>query len=275
MNTLANLQHAFQRALLEHDRAAIVACVAGEDPQALKSRLAIYEHAYAARLHDALGSNYPLFARWVGADAFAQIARDFIDAHPSRHVSIRHFGDTLASWLAHQFDEHPWIAEFAYWEWTLGTCFDGPDCEPLAPQALASIAAHEWPTLRFDLHPAATLLTARTNAPQIYKALADESEPPGPKLSEPCHWIIWRSDLTPSYRSLDSDEHAALEALRSGATFEKLCTIIDEHQVHDTATRAASLLREWLNAHLLCAVHNNGEDALHTFGRAHSDDCEP
>jgi hypothetical protein len=275
MNTLADLQHAFQHALLDRERAAIAACVAGEDPQALSSRLAIYEHAYATRLHDALESNYPLLARWVGTDAFAQIARDFIKAHPSQNFSIRHFGDALASWMAHPFNEHPWIAEFAHWEWTLGACFDGPDCEPVQPHALASIAAHEWPSLRFDLHPAATLFTARTNAPQIYKALADESEPPEPMVIEPCHWIIWRRNLTPSYRSLASDEHAALEALCTGATFEKLCTIIDEHQVHDPATRAASLLGDWLNAHLLCAVYTNSSDALHTFERAHSDDCEP
>ena len=275
LNTLADLQHAFQHALLDHDRAAIAACIAGENPRASNSRLAIYEHAYATRLHDTLQSNYPLLARWVGTDAFAQIARDFIDAHPSQHFSIRNFGDALASWLAHQFDQSPWIAEFAHWEWTLGACFDGPDGEPLQPQALASIAAHEWPSLRFDLHPAATLFTARTNAPQIYKALADESEPPEPMVIEPYHWIIWRCNLTPSYRSLDSDEHAALVALGTGATFEKLCTIIDEHQVQDAAIRAASLLRDWLNAHLLCAVYTKGSDALHTFERAHSDDCEP
>jgi hypothetical protein len=275
MNTLVDLQHAFQRALLERDRADIVACIAGENPRALTSRLAIYEHAYAARLHAALESNYPLLASWVGKDAFARIARDYVGAHPSEHFSIRSFGDTLSSWLAHYFDGLPWIAEFAHWEWTLGACFDGPDCEPLEPQALGNVSAHEWPSLRFAMHPSATLFTARTNAPLIYKALADESEPPEPAAIEPCHWLVWRTCFTPSYRSLDSDEHAALEALRNGAAFEKLCTIIDEHQVQDTASRAASLLREWLNARLLCAVHTNHRDALHTFERAHSDDCEP
>jgi hypothetical protein len=253
----------------------MVACVAGEDDQELRARLAIYEHAYATRLHAVLENNYPLLARWVGTDAFARIASDFIDAHPSKHFSIRNFGDTLAFLLTHQFDDHPWIAEFAHWEWTLGACFDGPDGEALGPQALANISAHEWPSLRFDLHPAATLLTTRTNAPQIYKALADESDPPEPQLIGPCHWIVWRRDLTPTYRSLDPDEHAALEALRSGATFERLCTIIAEHHAHNAATRAASLLREWLNAHFLCAVYTSSSNTLHTFERAHSDDCEP
>lgn len=254
MTELAPLQRAFQRALLDHDRGAITSCIAGGDERESDSRLAIYEHAYASRLHAALESNYPLLARWIGADVFAQLARDFIEVHPSNHFSIRYFGETLSPWIAQHFHEHPWMAEFAQWEWALGKCFDGPDREALEPQALADLSPHRWPSLRFGLHPATNFFTSRTNAPQIYKALADDREPPNPEVTAPCHWILWRRDLAPSYRSVDIDEHDALQALRAGATFEELCTIIGEHRAQDTASRAASLLREWLNAHLLCAV---------------------
>lgn len=255
MTDLANLQRAFQRAVLEHDRRAIAPFIAVDNEDRSNSRLAIYEHAYASRLRDALESNYPLLARWFGAGVFAQLADEFIEAHPSRHFSVRNFGEAFPQWTKGKFADHPWVAEFAQWEWALGSCFDGPDRQALAPDALSHLSPHEWPSLRFDLHPTVHFFTARTNAPQIYKALAEQREPPDPEPKPSARWIIWRRALTPSYRSIELDEHDALQALGAGATFEMLCTVISDHQGEKTAARAASLLREWLNAHLLCAPH--------------------
>jgi hypothetical protein len=255
VSELAKLQRAFQHALLEDDRAYIAPCVADEDEQHLVARLKIYERAYRSRLHAALESNYPLFARWVGADAFAQIAQHYVDTFPSRHFSIRYFGELLPKALTDTFEDRPWIAEFARWEWALGACFDAPDRNVLDPQMLARYPTEQWPSLRFELHPATQFFVARTNAPRIYKALTEDHEPMEAEMIAPCRWIIWRRDLVPCYRPLDIDEHDALQALQAGATFETLCTIISEHQAENTAARAAALLREWLNAHLLCDVH--------------------
>jgi hypothetical protein len=254
MSELAKLQAAFQRALLTHDRTALTQWVAEDDQQRLGSRLDIYEHAYRSRLQAALESNYPLFAQWLGTQTFTLVAQDFIDAHPSRHFSIRTFGESLPQALAHSFEHRPEIVEFARWEWTLGTCFDAPDVDPVVERALTQFSAHQWPALRFELHPAVTFFTAHTNAPQIYRALGEDRVPPDPEMTVPRHWIIWRRDHVPRYRALDIAEHAALQALQAGATFEMLCTIISEHDAQNTATRAATLLREWLDARLLCNV---------------------
>lgn len=254
MSELRNLQHAFQRALLLNDRAAVISHVADADPAGLTSRLNIYEHAYRSRLQTALECNFPMLARWLGAEAFAQIAQSYIVAHPSQHFSIRRFGEALAPVLEQAFGDRPWIAEFARWEWALGACFDAPDGSPLEPQTLAQFSMHQWPALQFELHPATELFTAQTNAPQIYKALADECVPADPAVTSPCHFVIWRRDLAPRYRVLDVIEYDALQALRTGATFAALCTIIDGHRTQDAAARAAALLREWLDAHLLCNV---------------------
>jgi hypothetical protein len=257
MSELARLQHAFQRALLTHDRDALLRWAADDDPQRLSSRLAIYEHAYRSRLQAALESNYPLFARWLGTQAFTLIAQDFIDAQPSQHFSIRSFGESLPQALAQWFGNRPEIAEFARWEWNLGSCFDAADADPLVHDALAQFSAQQWPALRFELHPAVQFFTAQTNAPQIYQALGEDRVPPAPQLTAPLHWLIWRRDLTPRYRALDIAEHDALQALQAGATFEMLCTIISAHAAQNAATRAATLLREWLDARLLCDVRAN------------------
>lgn len=252
MSDLRDLQQVFQRAVLLDEHADVAAQIAGEDPSQSITRLQVYAHAYRSRLQAALESNFPMLRVWLGAQVFAELANDYISAHPSQHFSIRPFGELLPSWLERLFGDRLWIAEFARWEWALGAAFDAPDATPLKPQALADLSADDWPALRFDLHPAVQFFTAHTNAPLIFKALAEENAVPDPAITAPNHFVVWRGNLTPRYRPLDADEYDALQALRTGASFEALCTIIGEHRAKDTATRAASLLREWLDAHLLC-----------------------
>jgi hypothetical protein len=251
MSSLADLQRDFQAAVLTGDPAVFASNV---DNRALE-RIAIYQEAYRIRLREALASNYPQLKVLIGAEAFDSIADTFIDAYPSTHPSIRWFGRELGSMLGDTFPARPWLREFAELEWALSCAFDAADAEVVAMSQLAQCPAAQWPTLTFTFHPSVQCLVLHTNAAQMYKAVTEEQPSPSFTSVDLTSWLIWREDLTPHYRSLAADEADALQALLRGSSFEDMCTRLCTHHVFDAvAARAIELLKNWLNARMICGL---------------------
>ena len=260
MTLLAALQREFQQHLLAGD-AAITSRVAGSASAPALTRLAIYSDAYRLRLTEALASNFPRSQQWLGAVAFATIAREYITSHPSTFRSIRWFGAALPAVLELSRPEEPWLADLARWEWSLAAAFDARDVEPVGEATLASIAPEQWPALRLEFHPSLQRLRLQTNAPALFKALSEEiPSPPGQLL--PCEqgWLIWRQGLKTHFRSLDAAEDAALTCATGEGTFadlcDALCTVCDPAEV---PVRAASLLKRWVADGLVVGVRDYEE----------------
>jgi hypothetical protein len=255
MRSLAELQRDFQRHVMHGDD-RIVAAIDGSPTVPATLRLAIYSEAYRLRLTDALASTLPRLQQLMGEEAFAAVAREYIDLYPSRYPSIRWFGDQLPHLLRNSFPEQPWFAELATWEWSIAAAFDGADADSLGVEALASIAPERWPALTFQFHPTVQILPMRTNAPVIFKALsADDPPPEGVVLDAALSWLIWREGLKTQYRSLAPDELAALELMRGGGSFEMLCDALCAwHDAAAVPAQAAGLLKRWVVEQMIVGV---------------------
>jgi hypothetical protein len=255
MSTLAELQRDFQRHVMHgHDR--IVDAVEDTPPVPATARLAIYSEAYRMRLTEALASSLPRLQQLLGNDEFAKVASEYIDLCPSSYPSIRWFGDRLPPLLDRSYRNRPWIAELARWEWTVASAFDAADAEPIGVEALGAVAPEQWPALQFTFHPSVQLMRMKTNAPMLFKALADDAPAPeGAKLDEPQAWLIWRESLKTQYRSLAPDETAALDNAREGGTFETLCdTLCEWHEPDAVPLQAAGMLKRWVMEQMLVGV---------------------
>lgn len=254
MTTLASLQASFQRHVLEGDRSLLdlIAPPRKGDP---RQRAAIYADAYRLRLREALASNYPRLQELLGENAFAQVADAYIEAHPSAYRSIRWFGHALPASLRAGFPHQPWLAELGEWEWALAAAFDAADAPAIAAHDLSSVSAHEWPALRFGLHPSMRCLRMRTNAPQIFKALVDDADVPAPAETEETFWLISRVGLVTRYRSMAASEITALDSLLRGSAFATMCTTLcDWIAPEETALYAAQLLRAWIEEGFVCKI---------------------
>ena len=247
MNTLAGLQRDFQRFILSGEP-HIARSVNATEHVPVATRLAIYSDAYRVRLAEALASNVPRLQQLLGAEAFAAIAQQYIDQHPSGYASIRWFGDRLADFLRHRHASQPWLPELAQWEWAIATAFDAADAAPLALEQLASVTPEEWPALMFRFHPSLQRLDMRTNAPALFKALSDEQAMAAPaELDRAQPWLIWRQALKTQYRSLSEDEAAALDQVRAGGNFEAMCDLLREwHAEEHVPAQAAGMLKRWI-----------------------------
>ena len=100
---------------LQHDPQGVLAVP-------VEPGLAVYRNAYSARLLAALNDNYTVLARAMGDEDFERLGRAYIDAHPSRHPSIRWFGHELAAFMAEADDSlvgHASFIDFARMDWAL------------------------------------------------------------------------------------------------------------------------------------------------------------
>jgi hypothetical protein len=257
MSRLEHIQTDFQSFLLRGD-AAVEAHVVGTRRVPIATRLGIYGDGYCARLCEALQANFPVLTQLLGEGDFETLATAYVRAHESPFFSIRYYGNALAEFLATEahYAGAPVLAELARWEWAMTEVFDAADAAPLGPGELARVTPDEWADLRFDWHPSVRRLELAWNAPQIWKAVGADAEPPEVTLeSNPVQWLLWRHELRSYFRSLQTEEALVLDAARQGESFGGVCTLLSGIFGDAAAPpRAASFLRGWVDSGLLTAL---------------------
>lgn len=258
MSRLPRIQGDFQTYLLGGDSAEIEQHVVGTRKVPIATRLGIYGDGYLSRLIEALEANFPVLSELLGEGDFSALGTAYVRSHDSAFFSIRYYGDRLAGFLATEpaYASAPVLAELARWEWAMTEVFDAADAAPIGTDALAKIAPESWGGLSFDWHPSVRRLALAWNAPQIWKAVTDDAEPPEVAFSaEPVEWVLWRQDLRTYFRSLQKAEAAVLDAARQGQCFGELCALISEEAGEDQApAKAAGFLRDWVESGLIIAT---------------------
>lgn len=249
MNALPRTQGNFQNYLLRQE-GPIVGEIVGDTRLDAAERLEIYASAYRLRLLEALDGDFVALKTHVGPERFEEIARAYIDAHPSDHYSLRHFGRHMADFLAatDPYRNEPLLAELATFDWALTDSFDAADSAVTTVEDMGKIAPDTWPHLVFVPHSSVQRLNLRWNAPAIWKA-ADKDQPlPSPEQApHPIGWVMWRQGLQIYFRSLSVDEAFALDALLRGENFGAICEGLTEWiDAQNVALHAAGLLKQWL-----------------------------
>jgi hypothetical protein len=245
-------QRAFTALLLSYEAApanGLLRATDGEPP-----RIAVYHHAYRARLIEALRSNLPVLHRVLGDDGFAELALAYLADHPSRKPSIRWFGDSLHAWLNEHPDAlpHPALADLVAMEWALGCSFDAADAAPLTFADLAAMPPDQWPDARFAPHPSVHLLALQWAVEPIWQTLTNDEEGATDEPEALQHpLLIWRQGLETRWRSLQPDEGDVLAACLAGDPFTALCELAAAHQGDSAPAWVAGALRRWVDDGLL------------------------
>lgn len=122
-------------------------------------QFAIYRHATAALLEQALTISYPATARVIGSATFGQIIADYVAATPSHSGDLEAYGTDLGDFLErHPFTDIPLIApDLVRFEWLVAQLARAPDKPVFDYEKLATIEADQLPELRLALVPRAAL----------------------------------------------------------------------------------------------------------------------
>lgn len=268
MISLRELQRTMRAAIVADDAVVPIfvagSTEAGSTEAGAAARVGIYREAYRLRLAEALGDSYPALRALLGDTQFHDLTRAHLRRHPSRHFSIRWFGERLPTWLARTapYAAQPALAELARFEWALTLAFDAADAAALDATALSSVPSRAWPAQRFMFHPSLLLVTMRWNVVAMWRALAgrdDDQDPVAPpaatRLPKPVTYAVWRRDLAVRFDALEADELRALRAAKRRRTFAELC----EHApatLDDSAAAAwaATLIARWFQRGWVTAV---------------------
>lgn len=245
---LSGTQHLFQDYLLHGANGAETLVLEDARGDAIE-RLGVYANAYRLRLLEVLGNDYPALKAYAGEERFERFGRDYLAAHPSDTPSVRWFGRHLPAFLKQgEWAADGMLADLAAFEWAKGEVFDAPENESLEIAAVAAVPPESWPQMRLLLHPALRRLRLRANAPELFLAHEAGEALPEARAEEPRGWLLWRdAALDISWRSLEADEEAALQAVADGRSFGDICELLCEWvEPEEAAMHAAGLLKRWV-----------------------------
>jgi hypothetical protein len=254
--SLASQQTALLALITGRDLGAITpdaaSLIAGDARASAEERLHVYAHMYQARIAEALESQFPRFARLLGADEFGELTAAYIADEPSRQPSLRYVGERLPAWLAARRGDTPAMAGLAALEWARADVFDLVD-EP--PMTLESV--REWPPDRFGELPlrlmtAHRLVTVPGGTARLWDSLGmdvDGGAPDreGPAQGENETLIVWRDGTVVYHRTVDAGERAALALASQGTHFGVICeSLLTTHGDEGAVAHAYTWISTWL-----------------------------
>jgi hypothetical protein len=202
--------------------------------------LAVYRHAYRARLHEALSDDFSAVARVLGEPGFARVVDRFIRAHPPQDATLNAYGRFFAPWLARaRIARRAPLAELARLEWALVESLHAPLASGLSGEALAAIAPHAWGSIRLRPAPSLRVLAGQFNVDTVFDAVQREQTPPPFRRQRGGVAILRRADGLRRI-PLDALEARVLTALVDDAPLAEALARVPAHRlpaIRDSFTR--------------------------------------
>lgn len=180
--------------------------------------LAVYRHAYRARLRDCVADDFAAVAQELGDKAFTRVANAFIAAHPPIDSTLNGYGRFFAPWLATtRIAGHTRLAELARLEWALVEALHAPLAKGLTGADLTGIAPDAWSKITLRVAPSLRLIPLRYNSNDHYEAFRTKRPTPSARRESGGVVVIRSRDGLQRF-DLDVVETRVLRQLVAGGT---------------------------------------------------------
>jgi hypothetical protein len=180
--------------------------------------LAVYRHAYRARLRECVADDFAAVAQELGDQAFTRVADAFIAEHPPTDSTLNAYGRFFAPWLATtRIAGHVRLAELARLEWALVEALHAPLATGVSGSDLARIAPDDWSTITLRVAPSLRVLPLRYNTNARYEAFRTRRQAPQVRRMTGGVVVIRSNDGLQRF-DLDAVETRVLNLLVAGAT---------------------------------------------------------
>ena len=211
--------------------------------QTAAERLAVYQHAYFARLLEVLREQFPCTRFAAGDEVFDQFAAGYLQAHPPHSYTLARLADHLASYLdaTRPADWGDFIVELVRLEQAIDRIFDGPGAESAAPFKFPADASD---SLRLTFVPGFELHAFRYPASTFYTDWKAGREPAWPGPGEQCVALLRRDYIVRRYE-LSGVQYDVLKRLHAGHTLGEALADAAESSAEASLDELAADLRVW------------------------------
>ncbi len=140
--------------------------------------LAVYRNTIAAGAVDALAAIFPTVGMMVGPEWFRAAAARFAAETPPTQPSLLSYGESFPNWLSAfpPAADTPYLGLIAHIDRLWWEAHFAGDADPLAADALASLAECDLDRCRLKLHPAVRLASFKQSLASLWLA----HQPPAP-----------------------------------------------------------------------------------------------
>ena len=206
--------------------------------------LAVYLNNYRLQLLGCLEEAFPHALRWLGEERFWAAARQHIMSCPPVSWTLDAYPQTFAATIEQHFPDEPVVADLVRLEWAISVAFVAADVAPLTRAQFTDL---DWDGVALRQGAGAQFLAQRTNAVAIWSALSRDEAPPAAELLEEVRSVlVWRSEETPFFRTLDADEVEIFASLEQPRRFTAICEALVARIGHEPGiARAGQLLARW------------------------------
>ncbi len=180
-------------------------------------RVGIYHGMYLMRMEEALETDYPLIHRHLGADAFSEFVRAYVQDHPSTSYTLNRLGDLVPGFFADRPDwpQAGFLHDLARLELALTEVFDEEESPVLTAEKLEEFDPGLWEEARLRPIAAFRLLAFRHSV--IPHLLAYHGDRPNPSPRRRASWVVlYRRDYSVLRLELGRNEYNLLQALAAG-----------------------------------------------------------
>jgi hypothetical protein len=198
------------------DRVALDAAILRSPQQTSAERLAVYQHAYLARLLDVLRELFPCTRFAVGTDLFDQFAAGYLRRYPPQSYTLGKLADHWVQYLdetrPHDAPGGAFVVELSRLEHAIDRVFDGPGPEELPPFHLPATSDGN---LRLSLVPGLELHAFTCPVSDFFTGWKAGNEPAWPE-QRPQFIALFRREYVVRRHSLTREQFDLLTAIARG-----------------------------------------------------------
>ncbi len=210
-------------------------------------RIDIYHGMYRLRMAEALETDYPGLAHFLGPDAWADLVAAYVTAHPSRSYTLNVLGRRLPEWLAAGADvpRRAFCADLARLEWAVCESFDAEEAGHLDAADILSLAPEDWPEARLVPSPALRLVRLGWNAGAWLDSLKDDAhEHPRPRRAA-ARVVVFRRDYAVYRREMGRSAFALVADLAAGRSIGQAVGAALRRREAPDSESLARWFRQW------------------------------
>jgi hypothetical protein len=188
--------------------------------QTASQRLAVYSHAYFARLLEVLAELFPCLRHAVGDELFAEFVAGYLAAYPPTSYTLHrladHFPEYLETTRPQDAPALAFVVDLARLEQAIDRVFDGPGPEELPPFAFPGEGANAE-QLQLTLVPGMELLALRFPASSYFTVWKNGDADQWPPATAQ-YVALFRREYVVRRFELSRVQYVLLEQIASGAT---------------------------------------------------------